>query len=138
MPEHDEDRQLNMLLAALKEHGWECIADEADRSLIAIDANGEPHECWDGYDAVNVCVPMSVDEAVRYFSDPRELDRLRTENAKLRELLGDALKTLFYKRFDGSAGCTENCPRWQFGKDCQLVDGCWLELEAAKLGVVVD
>ena len=67
-----------------------------------------------------------------------ELDRLEAENAKLRELLGDALKTLFHKRLDGSVGCTENCPRWKFGKDCQLVDGCWLELEAEKLGIEVD
>lgn len=64
--------------------------------------------------------------------------QLEAENAKLRELLGDALKTLFYKRLDGSVGCTENCPRWQFSKDCQLVDGCWLEFEAAKLGIEVD
>ena len=65
------------------------------------------------------------------------IDELEEENAKLRELLGDALKTLFYKRLDGSVGCTENCPRWQFGKDCQLVDGCWLEIEAARLGIEV-
>lgn len=65
------------------------------------------------------------------------IDELEEENAKLRELLGDALKTLFHKRLDGSVGCTENCPRWQFGKDCQLVDGCWLEIEAARLGIEV-
>ena len=65
------------------------------------------------------------------------IGQLTVENAKLRELLGDALKTLFYKRLDGSVGCTENCPRWQFGKDCQLVDGCWLEIEAARLGIEV-
>jgi len=72
------------------------------------------------------------------FNLERMLENTEAENAKLRELLGDALKTLFHKRLDGSVGCTENCPRWQFGKDFQLVDGCWLELEAARLGIEVD
>ena len=67
----------------------------------------------------------------------RHASELEAENAKLRELLRDALKTLHHKRLDGSVGCIVNCPRWQFGKDCQLVDGCWLELEAAKLEVEV-
>ena len=88
--------------------------------------------------AIEALKADAIAEAERINGPRSAVAEVLAENAKLRELLGDALKTLFHKRFDGSVGCTRNCPRWQFGKDCQLVDGCWLELEAAKLGVEVE
>lgn len=66
---------LDKLLMSIKSEGWECIADKADNSLIVIDNDGDPHECWNASDdeTVNVCVPMAIDEAVKYFKNPSAL-----------------------------------------------------------------
>lgn len=105
MDEDNNIRALDKLLAMLKSAGWECIADEADSYLVVIDANGDPHECWDGGipNDVNVCIPLSVENAVDYFADPNQI-YLKDENAKLRELID--LKETCWKY----VGWCDECP----------------------------
>lgn len=75
MDEFDGITALDKLLIATKSEGWECIADKADNSLIVIDNAGDPHECWNASDneTVNVCISMSIDDAVKYFKNPSAL-----------------------------------------------------------------
>ena len=72
MDEFDGITALDKLLILIKSEGWDCIGDKADNSLIVIDNAGDPHECWNASDdeTVNVCVPMTIDDAVKYFKNP--------------------------------------------------------------------
>lgn len=75
MEEYEGMRPLDNLLVALREHEWECIADDVSDSLIVIDKDGNPHECWDGGspDHVNVVVAMTIDDALTFFSNPLQI-----------------------------------------------------------------
>lgn len=110
MEEYEGMRPLENLLIALREHEWECIADDVSDSLIVIDKDGDPHECWDGGspDHVNVVVAMTIDDALTFFSNPLQIadaermfkanvDKnnyivdLYSDNAKLREVARAAI-----------------------------------------------
>ena len=124
MDEDNNIRALDKLLAMLKIAGWECIADEADSYLVVIDANGDPHECWDGGvpNDVNVCIPLSVENAVDYFADPNQI-YLKDENEKLREALRAA-----WKCAHAGISCS----------DCRLIaGGCTLQTAMCELGIEV-
>lgn len=106
MEEYGDMRPLDKLLVALKKHKYEYIANDVSDSLIVIDINGDPHECWDGgypdHDHVNVAVAMTIDDALIFFSNPlqiadaermfkanvdknNDIADLLSENAKLRK-----------------------------------------------------
>lgn len=93
MEEYFGPRPLDALLIALRERGWDCIADEASDRMIVIDNAGDYHECWNGGDAdtVNVCVAMTISEAVEYFMNPRQVDELKDKNERLRKMLSSVL-----------------------------------------------
>ena len=75
MDKFNEITALDKLLISIKSEGCECIADEASHSLIVIDTDENPHECWNASndETVNVCVPMTIDDAVKYFKNPSAL-----------------------------------------------------------------
>lgn len=134
MDEDNNIRALDKLLAMLKSAGWECIADEADSYLVVIDANGDPHKCWDGGipNDVNVCIPLSVENAVDYFADPNQI-YLKDENEKLRELVRRYSE---YTDQDRCEGCV-------YKSRCNdgYMDECWQLTEirglARELGIEV-
>ena len=66
---------LDKLLISIKSEGWKYIIDKADNSLIVIDNAGDPHKCWNASDneTINVCVPMTIDDAIKYFKNPSAL-----------------------------------------------------------------
>ena len=94
MEESLEPKSLDVLLNALKEHGWDCITDEASDTMVVIDNVGDYHECWNSGDSdtVNVCVAMTISDAVEYFMNPQQVGELKDENDKLRELVRDDLR----------------------------------------------
>lgn len=84
---------MECFVEAMRHSGIEYIVMEPHQSfsssVIAIDADENFHECWEGHSLVNVCVPMCIEDAVRYFKDP---SCFSAENAKLRELVYDMLE----------------------------------------------
>lgn len=58
-----------------------------------------------------------------------ENKELRRENKNLKEMVGDMLTVIQFKRHNPNSGCTSVCPHWKFREDCQVLPNgeCWFE-----------
>ena len=110
---------MERFVEAMRHSGIEYMVMEPHQSfsgsVIAIDADENLHECWEGHSLVNVCVPMRIEDAVRYFKDP---SCFSAENAKLREFAREA--------YDVARGLAMNDP---------LADVSWLADRMRELGI---
>lgn len=121
MEEFETESSLDELARLCDELGLDHMDSEACacETHIFIDAEGNPHECWEaGFGHINVAVAMTPEQAV-HITDFKELQeklrnanqtirKLQTKNAKLRELVGNLRD---YIAGNANADACDFCPQ---------------------------